>query len=72
MAKIKIEEMLIDKSDLFIQSGQTGWWTHSAGLKGRLESIQAMLEVAEMMGCYVQDLKIEASRLYVPSMPRVR
>ena len=67
MAKIKMWNMLDDGFGLF---GKPGWATHAADLKGRLNSIKAMIEVGEKMGCSMQNLKLEAAKLFVPSRPR--
>lgn len=66
-ARGKMEKMLQDPLGLF---NQRGWTTHGDDLRGRINSIRAMIEVAEMMGCPVQDLKREAARLYIPLAPR--
>ena len=66
-ARVKVEDMLVDKNSLF---GQPGWGTHTAGLAGRIKQINVMISLGIKMGCDMSQEIIDAATLYIPSAPR--
>jgi hypothetical protein len=62
-----MNEMLIDSGKMF---GTRGWQTHRDNLAGKLNGINAMIALAQKLGCDVTKEIILASGLYLPNMPR--
>ena len=65
-ARKKMNNMLDDPQGLY---GSRGWHNHAEDLKGRLNSIAAMIAVGLKIGCDMTKEVAEAATLFVPSRP---
>ncbi|WP_408952764.1 RHS repeat-associated core domain-containing protein [Lysobacter sp. Hz 25] len=66
-ARVKMNAMLIDRDKMY---GKTGWVTHTADLKGRLDNIAAMISLGQKVGCDMSAEIALATDLFLPSVPR--
>jgi hypothetical protein len=67
MARLKMNNMLVDDKGLF---GTPGWTTHASDLEGRLANIAAMISLGQRMGCDMSSEISAASSLFIPKAPK--
>jgi hypothetical protein len=65
-ARPKVDNMLRDDGGMF---GAAGWQTHSADLMGRINNINAIISLGQMMGCDMSDEIRLSNSIYVPTTP---
>ncbi|WP_145478243.1 hypothetical protein [Stenotrophomonas rhizophila] len=65
-ARTKMDAMIVDKGGMY---GASGWATHAADLRGRLENIAAMISLGNKLGCDMSAEMAAAAGLYLPGRP---
>lgn len=68
-ARIKMTAMLVDNDKMYLNHFATKWTNHANDLRGRLDSIAAMISLGQKMGCDMSDEILNAATLFLPLKP---